>query len=184
MARNVSEASRGSGEITANIAGVAQAADSTSRGSSDTRRAAQELVQTSAQLRNLIEQFKIGRRDPRIAAALPVQLTGTDASGRPLNQKVMTIDVSHRGALLMGIDAILRRGAIISLARVDKKEDFRVAWVGAKGTPEAGQTGVSSVGVNTSFWNDVLETPAAPERETASASAIGGRRSKTARAGA
>ena len=184
MARNVSEASRGSGEITTNIAGVAQAAESTSRGSSDTRKAAQELVHTSAQLRNLIEQFKIGRRDPRIAVALPVQLTGTDASGRPLNQKVMTVDISHHGALLTGIDAILRRGAIVSLARADKKEDFRVAWVGAKGTPEAGQTGVSSVGVNTSFWNDVLETTAPSEREAASASAIGGRRSKTARAGA
>ena len=32
MARNVSEAARGSGEITSNIAGVAQAAESTSRG--------------------------------------------------------------------------------------------------------------------------------------------------------
>jgi methyl-accepting chemotaxis protein len=39
MARNVSEAAQGSGAITSNIAGVAQPAESTSRGASDTQKA-------------------------------------------------------------------------------------------------------------------------------------------------
>ncbi|MGB2606114.1 MAG: cache domain-containing protein [Candidatus Sulfotelmatobacter sp.] len=60
MSRNVSEAAQGSGEITSNIAGVAQAAESTSRGATDTQQAAQQLVEMSAQLRNLVEQFKTG----------------------------------------------------------------------------------------------------------------------------
>jgi methyl-accepting chemotaxis protein len=59
MARNVSEAAHGSGEITSNITGVAQAAESTSRGANDTQKAAQQLVETSAELRRLVEQFKI-----------------------------------------------------------------------------------------------------------------------------
>ncbi|MGA8493824.1 MAG: methyl-accepting chemotaxis protein [Terriglobales bacterium] len=59
MARNVSEAAHGSGEITSNIAGVAEAAESTSRGATDTQKAAQQLVETSAELRRLVEQFKI-----------------------------------------------------------------------------------------------------------------------------
>lgn len=59
MARNVSEAAHGSGEIISNIAGVAEAAESTSRGASDTQKAAQQLVETSAELRRLVEQFKI-----------------------------------------------------------------------------------------------------------------------------
>ena len=59
MVRNVSEAAHGSGEITSNIAGVAQAAESTSRGAGDTQKAAQQLVQTSAELRRLVEQFKV-----------------------------------------------------------------------------------------------------------------------------
>lgn len=59
MSRNVSDAARSSGEITSNISGVAQAAQSTSRGASDTQKAARELVQMSAQLRALVEQFKI-----------------------------------------------------------------------------------------------------------------------------
>jgi methyl-accepting chemotaxis protein len=59
MSRNISEAASGSGEITSNIGGVAQAADSTSRGAEDTQKAAQQLVETSRQLQNLVEQFKI-----------------------------------------------------------------------------------------------------------------------------
>jgi methyl-accepting chemotaxis protein len=59
MSRNVSEAAHGSGEITSNIAGVAEAAESTSRGAGDTQKAAQQLVETSAELRRLVEQFKI-----------------------------------------------------------------------------------------------------------------------------
>jgi len=63
MARNVSEAAQGSGEITSNIAGVAEAAESTSRGAGDTQKAAQQLVATSAELRRLVEQFKIDDGD-------------------------------------------------------------------------------------------------------------------------
>jgi len=59
MSRNVSEAAQSSGQITSNIAGVSQAAESTSRGAGDTQKAAQQLVETSAELRRLVEQFKI-----------------------------------------------------------------------------------------------------------------------------
>jgi methyl-accepting chemotaxis protein len=74
MARNVSEAAQGSGEITHNIAGVAQAAESTSRGATDTQKAAHQLVETSAELQRLVEQFKLdangsaaGREQPHAA---------------------------------------------------------------------------------------------------------------------
>jgi methyl-accepting chemotaxis protein len=59
MSRNVKEAAQGSDEITSNIAGVADAAQSTTRGASDTQKASQQLVETSTQLRRLVEQFKI-----------------------------------------------------------------------------------------------------------------------------
>jgi methyl-accepting chemotaxis protein len=59
MARNVSDAAHGSGEIASNIAGVAQAAESTSRGATDAQKAVQQLVETSGQLRNLVERFKL-----------------------------------------------------------------------------------------------------------------------------
>jgi methyl-accepting chemotaxis protein len=59
MSRNVSEAAHGSGEITGNISGVAEAAQSTTRGATDTQKASQQLVETSAELRRLVEQFRI-----------------------------------------------------------------------------------------------------------------------------
>jgi methyl-accepting chemotaxis protein len=59
MARNVSDAAHGSGEITSNIAGVAQAAEGTARGASDVQTSVKQLVETSAQLRRLVEQFKV-----------------------------------------------------------------------------------------------------------------------------
>jgi methyl-accepting chemotaxis protein len=58
-ARHVSDAAHGSGEITSNIAGVAQAAESTSRGAGAVQKASVQLVETSAQLRKLVEQFKV-----------------------------------------------------------------------------------------------------------------------------
>jgi methyl-accepting chemotaxis protein len=63
MSRNLSEAARGSGEITSNIAGMAQAADSTLRGAAETQTASQQLVQTSAELLRLVERFKINFND-------------------------------------------------------------------------------------------------------------------------
>jgi methyl-accepting chemotaxis protein len=59
MSRNVSEAATGAGEITSNIAGVAEAAQGTTHGATDTQKASQQLVETSAELRRLVEQFRI-----------------------------------------------------------------------------------------------------------------------------
>jgi methyl-accepting chemotaxis protein len=69
MSRNVSEAAHGSGEITSNITGVAEAAQSTTRGATDTQKASQQLVETSTQLRRLVEKFKINAGQS--AAATP-----------------------------------------------------------------------------------------------------------------
>jgi len=68
MSRNVSEAAHGSGEITSNIAGVAEAAQGTTRGATDTQKASQQLVETSTQLRRLVEQFKINAGQNSAAA--------------------------------------------------------------------------------------------------------------------
>ena len=79
MARNVSEAAQGSGEITSNIGGVAEAAESTSRGAMDTQKAAQQLVLTSAELRRLVEQFKLNSDKDRTRAPVALQAKGMSA---------------------------------------------------------------------------------------------------------
>jgi len=64
-----------------------------------------------------------------------VLLTGTDVGGRPLDQRVVTVNVSRRGAKLQGIHGLLNPRDKIFLARAHHKEQFQVAWVGAEDTP-------------------------------------------------
>jgi len=97
-----------------------------------------------------------------------VLLTGTDVRGRPLDQRVMTMNISRRGALLDGVHGLLGKGDKISLARGRKKEQFRVAWVGGEDTPAEGQIGVAALDPNTSFWDEVLEATSQSGLETAS----------------
>ncbi len=97
------------------------------------------------------------RRDPCIEIALPVLLNGVDVSGRPLSQRVMTVNVSRRGAFLEGIHGLLKIGDKISLARSGKKEDFRVAWVRDEDAPTGANIGVAAVDPNSTFWDAVLQ---------------------------
>ena len=113
---------------------------------------------SAAQFTNDLKAQRLGkRRDPRIDVKLPVLLTGPDENGRPLDQRVTTINISRRGALLEGIYGRLRPGDRVDLARGPKKEQFRVAWVGEADTPSDGQIGVAAVDPNTSFWDQDLE---------------------------
>jgi len=59
MTRNVTEAAKGSGAISENISGVAQAAQSTSSSAHQTQKVAADLAQMSTQLRQLVDQFKV-----------------------------------------------------------------------------------------------------------------------------
>src|ERR1035438_2723256 len=113
---------------------------------------------TAEQFLNDLRAQRLGkRRDPRLDLALPVLLTGTDAGGRPLAQKVVTVNISRRGALLEGIHGRLKPGDQIFLDRAQNREPFRVAWAGAPDTPKAGQIGVAAVDPNTRFWSELLE---------------------------
>jgi hypothetical protein len=98
------------------------------------------------------------RREPRTELSLPLLLTGTDVSGRPLDQRVTALDVSRHGARLEGIHGRLQPGDQVFLARGTQKEQFRVAWVGAEDTPRAGQIGVMAIDHETSLWDQDLQT--------------------------
>jgi methyl-accepting chemotaxis protein len=58
MNRSVTEAATGSGEIAGNIAGVAEAAATTTEGVSQTRQAAGELARMSSELQSLVGRFR------------------------------------------------------------------------------------------------------------------------------
>ena len=63
MTRNVADAAKGSADITRNIAGVAEAAQGASNSSQESQKAANDLAEMAAQLRGLVEQFKIQGRE-------------------------------------------------------------------------------------------------------------------------
>ena len=107
------------------------------------------------------------RRDPRIEIALPVLLNGVDVSGRPLSQRVMTVNVSRRGAFLEGIHGLLKMGDKVSLTRSGKKEDFRVAWVRDEDAPTGAKIGVAAIDPNSTFWDAVLEATDQPGAQSA-----------------
>jgi hypothetical protein len=53
------EAAKGSGELAQNVNGVAQAVQITSHGAEGSQKTAQDLARTSAQLREIVWQFKL-----------------------------------------------------------------------------------------------------------------------------
>ncbi|HUO13537.1 MAG TPA: methyl-accepting chemotaxis protein [Verrucomicrobiae bacterium] len=68
MTRNVTEAAKGSDEITTNIAGVADAARGTANNAHESQKAAEDLAHMASQLRGLVEQFKVDRKMTSLAA--------------------------------------------------------------------------------------------------------------------
>jgi methyl-accepting chemotaxis protein len=169
MTRNTSEAAEGAGNISANIGGVAQSAEGTLLRAQESQKAAQELTSVATQLSALMRQFKIERAEARIALSLPVRLTAIDLDGRPLNQEVVTTNVSRKGALLTGIRGKLRLGGHVSLARLNKMDKFLIVWVGEESTSGTGQIGVSALDPATSFWHDVFEGQSQSEQAGADA---------------
>jgi methyl-accepting chemotaxis protein len=162
MKRNVSEAATGADEISSSIGGVARVAEGTSFRAQESQRAAQELAEVAKLLGQLMGQFKIKRRDPRVEVTVPVLLTTTDAKGHAQEYQVTTINISRQGALVEGFRGTIRTGKVVLLTRMGKKEEFRVAWVGTKGTSEAGQIGLSVEDPNSSFWDSLLPSRQQP----------------------
>ncbi len=167
MTRNTTEAATGAGNISANIVGVAQAADGTLSCAQRSLKAAQELASIATQLSGLIRQFTIERADRRIDISLPVGITATDVNGQSLQQQVMTVNLSRKGALLRGIRSKLQVGSRVSLARLNNQEEFLIAWAGEDNSAGAGQIGVSAVDPASAFWNDVVGTQSQSEGDTA-----------------
>jgi len=157
MTRNTNDAANGAGNISVNIGGVAQAAAGTLSRAQASQKAAQELSSIATQLSGLMQQFKIERSDRRFDISTSVTLTAIDVDGQPLEQELMTLNISRNGALLRGFRGKLHLGSLVSLARSNKAEKFLIAWQGEEDTGKAGQVGVSAVDPPTSFWSDVLD---------------------------
>ena len=101
------------------------------------------------------------RREPRIQAKLHVRIAGLDVSGRPILLMVPTRNVSRQGALLEGIQSVLKVGEIVAITYKTSRARFRVTWVGD--AESTGQIGVQSIETEKCIWDATALPPMAAD---------------------
>lgn len=86
------------------------------------------------------------RMGSRLGARLPLQVSGTDSAGKDFEEETETLNVSERGACIRLRHAVVP-GTILKvktgLGPETRAAEFRVVWVGAAGSPAAGQLGLT-----------------------------------------
>lgn len=98
------------------------------------------------------------RCEPRKDVEVAVRIFGTDSNGKIFSEKVATVKVSRRGVELRGIQAQLKLDEVIGLTYGQTKINFRVVWVGAAGTPQAGHAGLLNTSPDKPLWDFPLPT--------------------------
>ena len=96
--------------------------------------------------------WRAQRRETRLSKRIRVRVRGSDHSGQKFVQKVCVVDVSRHGARVEDIGYFTRPGDMIEVRRYWQTARFRVAWIGAVGTPEAGQVGVVALDPDKNIW--------------------------------
>lgn len=93
------------------------------------------------------------RREPRSPMQVRVRIFGTDIQGQIFSENVTTVDVSHYGVKLSGIQAKLRVDEIVGLTYAKNKAHFRVRWLGVAGTPAEGRAGLINLTPDRPLWD-------------------------------
>jgi len=84
------------------------------------------------------------RREKRNSLALPVRALGIDASGNDRRYVVCTLDLSAKGARVIGLPEV-QVGQEIILEHKRNRVRFQAVWVGEPGTARQGQVGLHSL---------------------------------------
>ncbi|MFZ0799030.1 MAG: PilZ domain-containing protein [Terriglobales bacterium] len=84
---------------------------------------------------------------------------GTDTDGRVFSEKAVTVNISHHGVELSGVQARLNLDEIIGLSYGNNRAHFRVKWVGAPGAAKAGHIGLLSISPEKPLWDFPLPAP-------------------------
>ena len=100
------------------------------------------------------------RREPRKEIRVPVRVFGTDKGGQIFSEKVFTLNVSHQGVELSGVQALPNVDEIVGLTYGVTKAHFRVKWVSPRGSANAGHMGLLNLSPEKSFWDFPLPPPA------------------------
>jgi hypothetical protein len=81
-----------------------------------------------------------------------VQVFGLNGQGRPFHQSASTIDISYRGARLLGLSCWTRPGEIIGVRCGSEKARFQVVWIGKPNTAYEAQVGLYCLEPHRNIW--------------------------------
>ncbi len=109
------------------------------------------------------------RSEPRTSQQLAVRVFGLDSAGRPISQPSYSLDISKRGARLMGLPHWSAPGETIGVRCGAEKARFRVVWTGARGTPREGEVGLLCLEACRVIWGMMHPVP---EARTMAAAAV------------
>jgi diguanylate cyclase (GGDEF)-like protein len=101
------------------------------------------------------------RSEKRLRHALPVQVCGMDVEGNMFAQETTTLDISKRGARVHGFTNTLEIGDILAIQHENRRARFRIAWLGAVGTPVASQVGLQLIDETKQLWQNIESPPSA-----------------------
>lgn len=85
------------------------------------------------------------RRQQRVRTVIPVRVSGNDQSGKPFAELVHTLDISHSGVRLGGINSAPVVGSIVYVQCRLHKSKFSVAWVGSAESAYKKQIGLRNL---------------------------------------
>jgi hypothetical protein len=97
------------------------------------------------------------RREPRVESSIPVLIWGIDARGLPFAQKALARNISGHGALLCGIDHLLRCGDLIVVQYGKQRARFRVVWTRDSANGEEVRAAVQRLEAEECPWKEELQ---------------------------
>src|SRR5579885_1783932 len=95
---------------------------------------------------------KADRRQDRIKAVLPVRISGTDASGKPFDELVHTLDITPSGGRLGAIHKELKALDRLTVQYRQHRVEFRVVWTRLLDKGREYQAGLQMIGEEKTAW--------------------------------
>ena len=92
------------------------------------------------------------RRQQRVSVEIPVIIWGVDIHARPFTQPATLRTISSRGGTLQGVCAQLKPDDILDLQYQGVKAQFRVVWMGMRGSDMQGEVGIESLSADVHLW--------------------------------
>ncbi|HEV2733017.1 MAG TPA: PilZ domain-containing protein [Terriglobales bacterium] len=93
------------------------------------------------------------RRQPRVAAFIPVRLWGMDANSLPFTQMGTVKNISSSGVEIHGLTRQVLPGELLDVQLGEGRAEYRVVWAGKMGSRKAGEIGLERLDAEPFIWN-------------------------------